>query len=281
MEKQKLGPIYLGSLLPKLDHLLIDFLENLSLSDWERQTLAPKWKVRDVALHLLDGNLRALSMLRDGFFGEKPESIHTYKDLVDFLNTLNAIWVKAGQRLSPPVIIDLLKSSGMEYCEYINTLDPEAPATFSVAWAGEKESQNWFHIAREYTEKWHHQQQIRHATGQERELLQPQWFQPYLETSLRALPYHYRDVKAEPGCVLCFVFQGMEKKHYFLHFEDNHWELLANSNSEPACVVTIHDEDAWKIFTKGIQREEAIQRSPITGDRDLGLQIFDLIAVMG
>jgi hypothetical protein len=35
-----------------------------------------------------------------------------------------------------------------------------------VAWAGEAESKNWFHVARDYSEKWHHQQQIREAVSQ-------------------------------------------------------------------------------------------------------------------
>ena len=43
--------------------------------------------------------------------------------------------------------------------------DPDAPAVFSVAWAGEDKSAHWFDVAREYTEKWHHQQQIRDAVG--------------------------------------------------------------------------------------------------------------------
>ena len=45
-------------LLPMLDERLIELLERLSLKDWEKQTIAPKWKVKDVAVHLLDGNLR-------------------------------------------------------------------------------------------------------------------------------------------------------------------------------------------------------------------------------
>jgi hypothetical protein len=49
----------------------------------------------------------------------------------------------------------------------LKELDPFAEAIFSVGWAGEEKSLNWFHIAREYTEKWHHQQQIRLAVGQE------------------------------------------------------------------------------------------------------------------
>ena len=34
---------------------------------------------------------------------------------------------------------------------------------FPVSWAGEEESANWFDTAREFTERWHHQQQIRLA----------------------------------------------------------------------------------------------------------------------
>jgi hypothetical protein len=81
------------SLLPELDEMLIKLLDGLSDADWEKQTLAPKWKVKDVAVHLLDGNLRTLSMLRDGYYGDKPDNIHTYEDLIAFLNRLNADWV--------------------------------------------------------------------------------------------------------------------------------------------------------------------------------------------
>jgi hypothetical protein len=44
------------------------------------------------------------------------------------------------------------------------SLDPLAPAAFAVSWAGEETSSNWFDTARELTERWHHQQQIRLAT---------------------------------------------------------------------------------------------------------------------
>jgi hypothetical protein len=60
---------------------------------------------------------------------------------------------------------------------------------FSVAWAGEAESKNWFHVARDYSEKWHHQQQIREAVGQTAELLTPALYRPLLDTLLRDLPH--------------------------------------------------------------------------------------------
>lgn len=267
------------ALIPKLDNLLIIFLEQLSADDWNKQTIAPKWRVKDVAAHLLDGNLRTLSILRDNYYGEKPKEINSYENLLDFLNRLNSDWISATKRLSPKVIIDLLKSSGKEYSDFLHTLNPDDKAEFSVAWAGETESKNWFHIAREYTEKWHHQQQIRLAVGGDDELLKEEWYLPYLDTSVRALPYHYRDVKGEPTDLIKFTFLGTSEKNWYLYYE-NGWKLLTTIDAKPNCEVRIRDEYAWKIFTKGITREKAIELSEITGNKTLGEKIFNLIAVM-
>lgn len=276
---KKVEQINVVALLPELDKLLFKLLEGLSADDWGKQTIAPKWKVKDVAVHLLDGNLRTLSMLRDEYYGEKPENLSSYQDLIDFLNGLNADWVKATKRLSPKVIIDLLKSSGKEYCDFLAGLDLNDKAKFSVAWAGENESKNWFHIAREYTEKWHHQQQIRLAVGDEQKLLDEKWYLPFLDTSVRALPHHYRNVEGKKADLVKISFLGKTEKSWFLYY-DNGWELFASTNKEPNCEVKIRDNYAWKIFTKGIKREEAIENSEITGNKNLGQKIFDMIAVM-
>ena len=267
------------ALMPELDKMLFELLEALSVEDWEKPTLAPNWKVKDVAVHLLDGNLRTLSTLRDEYYGEKPENINSYEDLIGYLNRLNAYWVKATERLSPKVIIDLLKISGKEYCDFLATLNPDDKAEFSVAWAGENESKNWFHIAREYTEKWHHQQQIRLAVGDEQELLEEKWYLPYLDTSVRALPNHYRKVEGKDKDLVKFTFLGKTEKSWFLRY-DNGWELFTSTNQEPISEVKIRDNYAWKIFTKGVKREEAIANSEIIGDKKLGEKIFDMIAVM-
>ena len=72
---KKPQPISIVDLIPKLDQLLIYLLEGLSVDDWDKQTIAGRWTVKDVAAHLLDGNLRTLSMLRDNVFSEQPENI--------------------------------------------------------------------------------------------------------------------------------------------------------------------------------------------------------------
>ena len=51
-------------LFPVLDQKLIELLKSLSPEDWNKQTVAKLWTVRDIAAHLLDGNLRTLSLSR-------------------------------------------------------------------------------------------------------------------------------------------------------------------------------------------------------------------------
>lgn len=72
-------------LFPILDNMLIELLESLTEEEWNAPTVARLWKVKDVASHLLDGNLRGLSISRDHYFGEPANHINSYQDLVSFL----------------------------------------------------------------------------------------------------------------------------------------------------------------------------------------------------
>lgn len=275
-------PIFTIDLFPKLDAKLIELLNSLSAQDWEKQTLAPLWNVKDIASHLLDGNLRTLSMLRDDYFGEKSENIQSYQDLIDYLNRLNADWVKAMKRISPSILITMLEQTGKEYHTFLQTLQPFEKSEFSVAWAGESESANWFHIAREYTEKWHHQQQIRFAISQTQPLYSQELYFPYLETSMRALPHHYRDVLANPNEIIHFHITGDGGGDWFLIFDGVKWHLLQENENQnaPIAKVQIEGKIAWRVFTKGISKQEAEKYVQITGNQAIGEKIFTMLAVM-
>jgi uncharacterized protein (TIGR03083 family) len=271
-------PIVTLPLFPELDRLLLELLRSLSPADWQRPTLARGWTVKDIAAHLLDGNLRTLSMLRDGHFGEAPEDFG-YAGIVAYLNRLNADWVRAARRLSPTVLMELLEQSGAEYTAYLNTLDPWAPATFSVAWAGESESQNWFHIARDYTEKWHHQQQIREAVGQAEALMTPELFRPLIETLLRGLPHAYRAVEAPLGTRLQVTIGSEAGGAWQLARTADGWQLAENALA-PAATIRLAPAVAWKLFTKGLSPAEARQQAQVSGEEELVAPLFRLLAVM-
>lgn len=176
----EMQPENVAPLFAPLHRALIGMLRQLPDEAWGRVTVARPWRVRDVTAHLLDGDLRKLSAHRDGHLhtptGRPPAN---YAEVVALINTLNASGVSFAERLSPRLLVDLLDVTGRWVAEFVEQLDPFAPSLFPVAWAGETASQNWMDTGREYTERWHHQMQIRDAAGLPL-LLTDEWFEPLL-----------------------------------------------------------------------------------------------------
>lgn len=267
-------------LYPILDGKLIELLEGLSPAEWNAPTIAGKWTVKDVAAHILDGCfVRRLSIHRDGYFGEKPENVDSHQALVAYLNDLNAAWVNAHQRVSPQILIESMKIYSREVYEFFKTLEPRGRAIFPVGWAGESESENWFDIARDYTERWHHQQQIRLAVGKPGIETRELYF-PVLDAFMRALPHAYRAVAAAENTLLQFTVAGPAGGDWFLRKAREGWTLQKSAGEPPAARAVIPQEIAWRVFTNGIDRQTARARSAIEGDAGLAAEIFKMLAVM-
>ncbi|WP_439555978.1 maleylpyruvate isomerase N-terminal domain-containing protein [Dyadobacter sp.] len=266
-------------LFPLLDQKLIELLKSLSAEEWNKPTVAKQWCVKDVAAHLLDGNLRVISHMRDGYLSPPDREISSYADLVAYLNQFNADWVKASKRLSYQLITELLESTGQQYSAIMHAQDPDVDAIFSVAWAGEQTSKNWFHIAREYTEKWHHQQQIREATGRPG-ILTKALFLPFIETLLRGLPHTYRNTEAAPGTTIKITIVLEESFSWYLLKADN-WELTTEVAGDENAGIIIPADIAWKLFTKALSPSEARSAVTLTGDEHLAAVAMNLIAIMG
>lgn len=266
-------------LFPILDEKLIELLKSLTPADWEKPTVARAWTVKDIAAHLLDGNLKMLSFSRDKFMTKPDVAINSYSDLVNYINQINADWVKAAKRLSPAVIIELLESTGKAYSEHISQLDPDEIAIFSVAWAGEQTSKNWFHIAREYTEKWHHQQQIRKATNKPG-ILTKELFYPFIDTLLLGLPYAYRDTFAMTGTVIQIDISSEIGGSWFLEKMKNDWKISPHSIDNIKATLILTPDIAWQLFTKALRPEDIIGQVQITGDYQLASTALTMIAVM-
>jgi uncharacterized protein (TIGR03083 family) len=272
-------PIEVLHLFPVLDKALIELLNSLTEEEWHKQTIARKWVVKDVAAHLLDGSLRNLSILRDKYMADKPENVDTYRDLVIYLNELNATWVTAAKRLSPQVLISLLESVGKEYNEFMNALDPWEDAQFSVAWAGEEISKNWFHIAREYTEKWVHQQQIRDAVGRQ-SIMTKELFYPFIDTFMCALPHTYKYVNAPTGTSVEVVISSDIGGTWHINKTDEGWVLRKTTRLQPNARLTLDPDTAWKLFSKGIMPEDALEKATIEGDEQLCRVALGMVSVM-
>ena len=274
-----LGPIFTAHLFTKIDGLLTELLLSLNRDEWEEQTLAPRWKVKDVAAHLLDTQLRKLSIVRDEYMPEVPD-FTSDADLVSFIDRLNNEGVSIYRRLSPRVLISLMELASRESDQFHRSLDPFAQARFAVSWAGEKESHNWFDTAREYTERWHHQQQIRLATGKPAIMTRELYF-PVLDTFMRALPFHYRGVEVKPNRLARFIVSGECGGSWHLYRDESGWELITQPAGDVIAGVTIPQEIAWRIFTKGIGRQDALAHVSVNGDEKVGLHVLDMLSIIG
>ena len=267
-------------LFPVIDQHLIQLLRSLNNADWKKPTLAGSWTVKDIAAHLLDTAMRSVSIYRDQFSGEKPEKISGYQDLVSYLNTLNAGWVSAFKRVSSAQLIDLLESiSALQYEQY-KKLDPVQPSIFSVAWAGEESSTNAFHTAREYTEKFHHQLQIREALGCAEVLITKTLFLPFMDTLMQGLPHTYREVKVNDGNTVQIVVSGEAGGIWQLKMLASRWKLLDKPETILSGEITMSPSTAWKLFTKGISIEDARQLVEISGDETLASHCLQMVSVM-
>ncbi len=272
-------PTLCAHLLRRVDEKLLDLLGSLAPGEWDLQTIAPLWKVRDVAAHLLDTVLRKLSMVRDACYVEAV-TIRSNQDVIALVNRLNAEGVTVYRRLSPPVLIDMMKAACEQSARFHESLDPFAPATFNVSWAGEEISLNWFDTARELTERWHHQQQIRLATNRPG-IMTPDLYHPVLDCFVRGLPHVYRDVDAPVGTVLLLEISGECGGQWFLSRALAGWNFVSPSAKEAASHVTIPQELAWRVFTKGIDRNSARRQIAVEGDRRLGEKVLELTAIVG
>jgi hypothetical protein len=267
-------------LFREVDEALIPLLRGLDSDDWNRPAVGT-WKVCDVAAHLLDSALRRLSLDRDRHQPPPPDhDLSDYRGLVDFLNHLNATWVDAASRFSPRVITDLLEIVDPQVADYLESLDPEAPAAFTVDWAGQDESLVWMDVAREFTERWHHQQQIREAVGAPG-LDEPRFVVPLLETLMRAVPRAYESVSAQDGTSISIEIDDLDGLAWVLIRDSGRWVLRRpTGNSKQDASINLPADIAWRLLVKGIPAETALRHAALDGDSHLTRPFFASLAVM-
>jgi uncharacterized protein (TIGR03083 family) len=276
---EPLPPLYTAGLLAPLHGELMSVLRALGPAEWERPTIAGTWRVRDVAAHIADTSLRRLSADRDGHLPPPPAPIEGYADLVRFLNGLNATWVDVARRFSTRVLMELLDAACPAAARHLAELPPHGRATFPVSWAGENESQVWMDVGREYTEWWHHQMQIRDATGAPL-LLDRGFGHPLLELSLRVLPRAYQAVPAQDGTAVVLVVDGDAGGAWSLVHEDEVWRVYRGAAPAPAASVRTDADTAWRLLYNALPAAAARARTTASGDDDLVAPLHGARSVM-
>jgi uncharacterized protein (TIGR03083 family) len=256
---------------------LLDLLRGLTTEQWRAETSCPGWSVKDIAAHVLGDDLNNLSGGRDGYRDAWFEAT-AWDDLVAFINGRNEAWVEAMRRLSPRVLIELLEFGGRTVQDYFGSLDLMAPGP-NVAWAGSGTMPMWLHIAREYTERWLHQAQIREAAGTPL-LYERSLFFPVLDTFVHALPVAYSGASAPEGAHVVFEATGEAGGRWSLVRLDGNWQLMEDVDSSPSVMVSLPQDVVWRLWTRGMTPEEVQDVAVIAGNLDLGLPALRAVAII-
>ena len=259
---------------------LVTLLRGLPPAEWHRPTLAGRWVVRDVVAHLVDLTLRRLSFQRDRWAPPRPpQPVTSERDFVAFINALNAQWVTVATRLSSRVLTDLFEKSSGDLADWFEALSFDAPALFGVSWAGEESSEGWFDVGREFTELWHHQEQIRLAVGAA-SLTDARYLRAVFEIAVRGLPYAYRHVEAETGRTVVIEVSGAAGGTWTLTREATHWTILSGEPPVATARIRLSDDTFWKLLFNASATDEAEKAIHVDGQLELATPLIHARSVI-
>jgi hypothetical protein len=181
---------------------------------------------------------------------------------------LNAQWVATARRLSPRVLTDLYERASGEIADWFESQSLDAPALFAVSWAGEQVSANWFDIGREFTELWHHQEQVRMAVGAD-SLPDARYLHAVIDIAVRGLPHAYRSVVAEPGQTVVIDVTGPAGGRWTLVREGDRWTLAQGEPGFETARIRLDENAAWKLLFNALPEAALTHAVSVTGSAEL------------
>ena len=272
--------------------LLLTVLDALSADEWLAPTVCASWSVKDIAAHVVGDDLGAASG-GDGWSAGFIDATD-FGELVAAINAQNEAWVASMRRLSPRLIVEMLRFSGEHAFTSYRARDLDAVGQ-PVDWAGPGPAPVWLHIAREYTERWLHSQQIYDAIAALREGAHPapaslerRLMHPVLDTFARSLPRAYQDTEAPEGTHVRLVVKGEAGCSWSLvrgvdpqsTQKTQRWALMDDVRTKAAATVTIDQDAAWRMYTKGLPPDAVRSRASIEGDVALGAVALSAVAIL-
>jgi uncharacterized protein (TIGR03083 family) len=279
MGSEQLKPIDARRLLSGATEELLELLPTLEEDDWLKRTCYPEWRVKHIVAHLIQTAIGRLSSQRDGYPSKaRPEPL-PFNRLAGIIASSNGYWERAFANISPHLLCDLIALTERELAAYLLTQDLTAEAYYPVAWAGETRSDAWFDIAREYTERWHHQEQIREAVGAP-SIAKPEYLSPVIATLLRAVPFWYSSLPANEGTSATLSVTGPSGGDWTLVFTSNEWELLPGAIGGSDETIELSDDTAWRFLTRSIPKAEAAKRIRFSSSSPFCEHFLNVKAIM-
>jgi uncharacterized protein (TIGR03083 family) len=254
---------------------LLDLVGRLDADEWQRPTAAAPWRVRDVVAHMIGDDLNRLSRTRDGHGGPGPRPGEA---LAPFVHRINDEWVQVAQRMAPRVLTDLLAHTSPRVLAMWDALDPEA-STEGVYWAGPGPAPVWLDLARDFTEYWVHQQQVREATGRP-DPGGPAVVHTVLDTFLRAVPHTLSAHPRPDGTTLAVTVGGAAGGRWTWRCDGRHWRWADPADPAGTLLAFPGPEPLWRLCVRMVEPDEARRSASVSGDDTLAAAALRIVSVI-
>ncbi|HEY3410734.1 MAG TPA: maleylpyruvate isomerase family mycothiol-dependent enzyme [Propionicimonas sp.] len=271
-------PIDVRPFLPVDRHGLLELLAGLDGADWTEPTACPGWSVHDVVAHIAHDHIRRLSGTRDGYAsaGFRPG-----EELAAFIDRVNQDFVETARAWSPAILVDLIAHLGPQLDDVWAGLDLDGPAAIDVAWAEPGTvAPAWLDVAREFSEFWIHQQQVRDAVG-DSAVAGDEVTGAVVDTLIRGLPLTLAPQPAGAGTRVGVQVTGVGARSWVATREPDRWHLSpAGGVADCDAAVKLSADTLWRVASRGISPDVAGRRAVITGDGELARAALTLLSII-
>ena len=79
---------------------------------------------------------------------------------------------------------------------------------------------------------------------------------------------------------MALTISGRSGSRWSLLRENGRWNLYLDVAQKPDAELTIDQEMAWRLFTKGLDTQKAQANVIVVGDRRLGLKALDMVSII-
>lgn len=257
---------------------LLELLGSLTPGEWRAATAAEPWAVRDLVAHLVGDDLGRLSRSRDGHLADGPANCES---LAQFLDRHNAQWVTAAQRFSPAILTELLTMTSDRIREFWNAADLSAVGE-PVSWAGPDPAPVWLDCARDFTEDWVHQQQIRDALSRPGPD-SPAQLGAVVDTFMHAIPRTLQDhapASTTEATSISIVVEDDSSTNVWSWEKAGSGWFPSDPPSDPATTLACSADTWWRLCVRMNTPAQARQNTKITGDHHLANAALQAIAII-
>jgi hypothetical protein len=193
---------------------------------------------------------------------------------------VNQEFVAVARGWSAAVLVDLLEHLGPQLDRTWADLDLSVVGEADVWWADPGvPAPLWLDVAREYSEFWVHQQQIRDAVGRPGGD-DPALLGPAIDTFMRGLSNTLRVQPAAVGSSVRVEVQGPGGGTWVATRGPARWRLEAPNGRRVDALVQVSPDTLWRLASRGLTPEQARERATISGDQRLASASLQLLSII-